>query len=275
MKLSALFHARYLPHIRRRLKPRTVVEYERLADTLVLPTFGDSELAAITLTRVEDWHEGQDALVQANRALALLSGLLGYAAKRDLLPANPCRGVHRNKERPREHFFMPAEAQTIVGAARAFPDIRGQYIALVLLTGCRPGELVETAVSWRYGAALRVPDSKTGVRTVYLPDAACAILDALTPAVGTSAGDHRYFPDDMDLRRAWTTILRSAGVPAARMYDLRHTFASAALAAGQSLSVVGLLLGHKKAQTTMRYVHLAPDTGLRAAAAAVERLGVQ
>lgn len=274
MKLAALFHTRYLPHIRRHLKPRTVAEYTRLADTLVLPTFGGLELGAITLTRVEDWHERQQAEVQANRALALLSGVLGYAAKRDLLPANPCRGVHRNKERPNEHFYQPAEAQAIVSAARAFPDARGPYIALVLLTGARPSELLKSAVSWRSGAVLRTPDGKTGGRTIYLTDASCAILDALTPAADTPTGERRYFPDGMDLRRAWTTILRSAGVPAARMYDLRHTFASAALAAGESLSVIGLLLGHRKAQTTMRYSHLSPDTGLRAAAAAVERLGV-
>jgi len=102
-----------------------------------------------------------------------------------------------------------------------------------------------------------------------LPPAACAILDDLTVVNG------RYFPAGMDLRRAWVRILRAAGVPVARMYDLRHTFASSALAAGVGLDIVGRLLGHRKAQTTLRYAHLAPDTGLAGALAATQRMGVQ
>ena len=108
---------------------------------------------------------------------------------------------------------------------------------------------------------------------VYLPPAACAILDGLDPYRGAK-GEWRYFPDGMDLRRAWERILRQSGVPVARIYDLRHTFASSALAAQQSLAVVGQLLRHKKYQTTLRYAHLAADVGLEGAAAAVARMGV-
>jgi len=144
MTLANILANRYLPHMRRHLKPRTVAEYTRLADTLLLPTFGALPIASITLSTVEDWHDKQTAMVQANRALALLSAALGYAVARGFIPANPCTGVRRNPERHREHFYMPADAQAIHAAALAFPDIRGRYVALCLLTGARPSELLDS-----------------------------------------------------------------------------------------------------------------------------------
>ena len=44
----------------------------------------------------------------------------------------------------------------------------------------------------------------------------------------------------------------------ARIHDLRHTFASTAVATGQSLPMIGKL-GHTQVQTTARYAHLAAD----------------
>ena len=43
-------------------------------------------------------------------------------------------------------------------------------------------------------------------------------------------------------------------------HDLRHSFASRALALGQSLPMVAKLLGHTQLQTTARYAHLAPSS---------------
>ena len=45
-----------------------------------------------------------------------------------------------------------------------------------------------------------------------------------------------------------------------RIHDLRHSFASRALALGESLSMIGKLLGHNKIDTTARYAHLARDS---------------
>lgn len=55
------------------------------------------------------------------------------------------------------------------------------------------------------------------------------------------------------------------GLTDTRPYDLRHTFASAGAGSGLSLPIIGALLGHTQARTTMRYAHLA-DHPLRAAA---------
>jgi integrase len=269
VNLAQLFSSRYLPHARRTLKARTVAEYERLAARVILPALGALELGALTLDQVEEWHVDTPGQVQANRALAVLSAALSYAVERSLLAVNPCRGAARNREQGREFFYLPGQTRAILQAAATWPDIRGRYIALTLLTGCRPDELLECTPAWRTAGAVRLPDAKTGSRTLFLSPTAEAILDALAPLPGSG----RYFPAGMDLRRAWEGIVKTAGVPRARRYDLRHTFASAALAAGTGLDVVGLMLGHRKRETTLRYAHLAPDIGVNAAAAAAARMG--
>jgi integrase len=54
----------------------------------------------------------------------------------------------------------------------------------------------------------------------------------------------------------------------ARIYDLRHSFASVGAGGGLSLQIIGRLLGHTQMRTTLRYAHLADDP-LREAAAKI------
>jgi integrase len=271
MTLNQLFDAKYLPHATRTLKPRTVAEYTRLARVFVLPQLGDRAIDTLALEDAEKLHTSVPGAVQANRVVAVLSAMLTYAADRRLLPMNPCRGVERNKEKGREFFYNKAQCQRILAAALSFPDVRGKYIALGMLTGARPGELIQMTPAWCVKDAIRTPDGKTGGRVIYLSPAARRIVDSLPEP----APEGRYFPEDMDLRRAWARIVRAAKVPAARLYDLRHTFASAALANDVSLDVIGMMLGHRKRETTLRYAHLSAETGANAAAAAAVSMGVK
>jgi integrase len=50
-----------------------------------------------------------------------------------------------------------------------------------------------------------------------------------------------------------------AALPDLRIHDLRHSYASGALALGEGLPMIGKLLGHTQVQTTTRYAHLAND----------------
>ena len=45
-----------------------------------------------------------------------------------------------------------------------------------------------------------------------------------------------------------------------RRNDLRHSFASRALALGEGLPIIGRLLGLRRVETTARYTHLARDS---------------
>jgi integrase len=268
-KFTTLFENRYLPWARRHLKAKTLAEYERLTRREILPRLGERFIEQITLDDAEELHTAVPGKVQANRAISYLSAVLTFAVERRLLALHPFRGlIRRNREKGREFFYSPAQTRALLDAAARCLDIRAKYIALELLTGTRPGELIESGPNWRHGAVLQLPDDKTGGGSVFLSPRACAILDSLEAVGG------KYFPDLTlgSLRRPWERLCRDAGVPRARMYDLRHTFASAALAAGHNLDAVGQAMRHRKVQTTRRYAHLAPDVGVKIAAAAAERM---
>ena len=76
-----------------------------------------------------------------------------------------------------------------------------------------------------------------------------------------------------DLQRPWRRIRERAGLEDVRIHDLRHSFASRALALGESLTMIGKLLGHTQVQTTARYAHLARDSIQNAAARIAGSIG--
>lgn len=62
-----------------------------------------------------------------------------------------------------------------------------------------------------------------------------------------------------DVHGLWVALRDKLGFKDVRIHDLRHTHASALISAGATLFDVGAQLGHKQAQTTMRYAHLMKD----------------
>ena len=70
-----------------------------------------------------------------------------------------------------------------------------------------------------------------------------------------------------NIDRSWCKVRERAELKDVRIHDLRHSFASRALALGESLPMIGKLLGHTRVQTTARYAHLAEDS--------VERIGAE
>ena len=76
-----------------------------------------------------------------------------------------------------------------------------------------------------------------------------------------------------DLTYYWNSIQARAGLEGVRIHDLRHSHASRALALGESLTMIGRLLGHSKVGTTARYAHLVDDTEKAAAARTGDSLG--
>ena len=73
-----------------------------------------------------------------------------------------------------------------------------------------------------------------------------------------------------DLFEFWKRIRKEAGLEDVRLHDLRHSFASTGTGRGESLYIVGSILGHRDAKTTQRYSHL-HDNPKRAAADRISR----
>jgi len=214
----------------------------------------------------------------AARSLAVLGAMLQFAVDRKLIPENPAKGVPPYKGEKKERFLSEAEvARWSDIVARMEHDGRlhpsaAAGLRLLVLTGCRKSEIM--TLRWSYvdfdRSCLRLPDSETREKIVHLPSAAVELLSAL-PRVSTWVlpGDRqRRLVDDghyTGLQKAWERVREQASLPGLRLHDLRHSFASFAVADGQSLFMVAKLLGHKQTRTTERYAHLAADPILAAA----------
>ena len=145
-------------------------------------------------------------------------------------------------------------------------------IRLLLLTGCRKGEVVSLRWSLYREGKLFLPDSNVGQRTIWLSSAVRAILDGLPRATtwvfpSPQSGSH---PNGETVRSAWCRVRAEADVRDVRPHDLRHTFESHAVLQGIPLPVVSRLLGHKRPSMTLRYAHV----GDRETNAPAERSGV-
>ena len=72
----------------------------------------------------------------------------------------------------------------------------------------------------------------------------------------------------MTITQVWHRVRAEADLRDVRIHDLRHTYASMALAQGETVLTIGRLLGHSDPATTLKYTHLSDDM-LREAADAV------
>ena len=148
-------------------------------------------------------------------------------------------------------------------------------IRLLVLTGCRSSEIRTLRWADYRDGHIFLRDSKTGPRTVWLSEAARAVLDALTrtspwvfPAV------RRKGPvSKKALSEAWSKVRSEAGLKDVRLHDLRHSYASVAIASGETVLAVGRLLGHRDPETTLKYAHHAEADAERAASAMGAVLG--
>ncbi len=272
--------ARYLTeYVSVRCKPGTAALYRSVIDRHVLPALGRAPLAALSRAQVAEFHESlYETPAVANTALRILSSMHRLAAGWGMVPEgtpNPCKALVKYPERRRERFLTDSEF-TRLGEALDEAEARGgasasavAAIRLLALTGCRRSEVLklrreDVALE---AAELRLPDSKTGARAVPLPPQAVELLASLLSAhdgpwviPGRKPGTPLRNIDE-----AWRAIRKRAGLEDARLHDLRHSWASRALALGEALPVIGKLLGHSKMETTARYAHLARDSAQEAA----------
>jgi integrase len=270
--------ARFLAeHAEAKRKPSTAREYRRLLEHVVLSAIGTRKAADIARRDIERLHQARRTTpTEANRALACLSAMFNIAERWGLRPdgSNPCRHVEKYPQRRRERFLSAEELARLGDALAAYAGSPYAIAAVKLLvfTGARLGEVLGLRWEWidfERGEA-RLPESKTGAKTLHLPPPALAVLAELPRLdgnphviVGGKGGAAL-----VNLEKPWRAIRAAAGLDDVRLHDLRHAFASVAASSGLGLPIIGKILGHSQPATTARYAHLASDP-VKAAAATV------
>jgi integrase len=253
----------------------------------ILPKWGRQHIDEVTQQSVIEFHHGMRASgyapATANRVIILLRYMYNLAKKWKISGAenNPTAGVQLFEcNNARERFLTTEETQRLIGALEGSDNPQLKYIVpILILTGMRKMELLKAQFQdidierklWR------IPLPKSGkARHVPLSDSVLQILAQLprwekcTYVVPNPKTKLPY----VSIYHSWNTARKSVGMPELRMHDLRHSFASFLVNAGQSLYTVSNLLGHTQIKTTQRYSHLSTDTLLSAVGAMASAAGL-
>ncbi|MDE0241447.1 MAG: tyrosine-type recombinase/integrase [bacterium] len=262
-----------------RCKPSTRRRHNISLRTQLLPMFGHMRLDRISRRNVNRWFDRYSAQAPggANYTLDLLRQIMNHAKLHGHVPTNPATGIRRNPRRKFNRFLSREELSrlhdmlAVLETERPSRRVWADIVRLLLLTGCRCGEIINLKWDEVAADALELGDSKTGPRKVYLNSEARFII-----ARQPRSDSLHVFPSPRHPSRPvggtrdfWHRLRKRAGIEDVRLHDLRHTFASYAVVQGVPLPTVARLLGHRQVSMTMRYAHVADWE----VAAAADRIG--
>ena len=271
-------------------KPRTRKSYAWLMKKHILPYFKEQKITDVTKADIAHFQHALRATpTSANHCLQILSKIFNLSEMWGLRPdaSNPCRHIKQYPSKGCERYLSKQEAKRlgeVLQEIKSYPDenLSAVYcIQLLLLTGCRLGEI--QTLKWDYvdeeHQVLRLPDSKTGAKLVYLGSGVTNLLEEIR--------HHPLRPQDnpyviwgkkpgtclQEIQKPWRRFRKMADLEDMRIHDLRHSFASFAVSKGMSLPMLGKLLGHSQVQTTARYAHLMAEPLTQAASEVTTVLG--
>ena len=271
-----------------RCKPRTAKNYRLAIRHQILPALGAKALKDVGPEDVTSLHHKlRDTPAAANQAVWVLSRMFAQAESWGMVPPGrrPTRHVRQYRDTPRERFLTPEEYRHL-GAVLTRLETEASMmpsavaaIRLLMLTGCRSDEIL--TLKWddvdRTARVLRLRDSKTGPRMVPLTGPVLKVLDGIGREDGIPWVLRGAKPGSRlaCLSYHWRRIKQETGLHDVRVHDLRHSYASRALALGEGLPAIGRLLGHVRVSTTAKYAHLMRDAEKTAARRTGDSIGAQ
>lgn len=270
--MSALAERVINEHLMVTCKPNTQKYYKLLLKDRILPFLGCMKISSVTSANIHALQYSMQHIPEsANHCIKILSKIFNLAHAWGLYTnTNPCRHIKKFKSKRIERYLNQEETKRlgeVLNEVKQYPDenLSAVYcIQLLILTGCRLGEI--QTLKWQYidyeNGVLKLPDSKTGAKTVYVGSAVMSLLQEIK--------EHPRRPTDNtyviwgkkqgaylnNVQKPWRRFRKLAGLNDVRIHDLRHNFASFAVNRGMSLPIIGKLLGHTQTQTTARYAHL-------------------
>jgi integrase len=288
-----------------KLRDKSYESYESLLRRYIRPVLGERILSAITPLDVQSAYQKMIDRGLSARTVrythSVLRSAIRQAIRWRLLLQDPTDGAQLPRLGRREMSVLNAEQSRIFVSA-ALKTHYGPVFTVALTTGMRPSEylalkwqdidwdrgtvsvvrtLERSAGGWRFAETKRARSRRIikfqdwvletlknlQVKTIWR--SGCSRPDN-SELVFTSPAGHPIHSDK--LAKRFKAILRQVGLPVIRLYDLRHTAATLALAAGVPPKVVAEQLGHASAAFTLDiYSHLLPHMQ-EEAAIKVERI---
>ncbi len=249
-------------------------------------------MKAIRRSHVEAWVKAMSATLAASTIktrYVIVRSVFRAAVADKILASDPSQGITLPRQRKAD-AAMRIPTVDEVGKLLAHADSQRvstrkgfrAYVALCAFAGLRLGEAAGVQVGdidflrrqlkvtrrlQRGGGTYAVRPPKYGSeRVVYLPDELIVMLSEHVAAhVGEgeparwlfTVGDDPMYDNAITWR--WRATRNAAGLPHARLHDLRHFYASGLIAAGCDVVTVQRALGHTSATTTLNtYSHLWP-----------------
>lgn len=265
-----------LRHKERLWRPSTREIARVTLNSSLLPYFKGRAISSITHVDVEKWYAGLHWKPgAATFAAKLLSGIMRTAEDMGARPedSNPVSGLRYYRLHKRDRVLTPDEMARLGAAIKKWRKdypLEMAQLMMLILTGCRLGEMEK--LHWRdyRNGNLHLPDSKTGPKTIFLSSHARAVLDGMkTPRRGLVFPHPKHCKRGIRVNVFWRWHRNEIGLGDVRLLDLRHNYASVAVRSGENLVTIGKLLGHTGQDTTLGYAHL-DDAMMRDAVAVVD-----
>ncbi len=243
--------------IERHIKPlvgsKSVLSFSQRDADRLLADIASGRSAADIKTRKQGRAIVRGGKGIANRTIELVASMMTFAIQRQVRPDNPVKGVRKFRLQPRQRFLTTAELARLGECLKVGEGVEDPFalaaIRFLLFTGCRKNEALAMQWSWidLERKVVNLPDSKTGAKPILLPAPALQLLNDL-PRIKDNV---HVFPSQrakthfVGLQRVWDRIRKAAELADVRLHDLRHSFASVGAARGDSLYIVGKLLGDR------------------------------
>lgn len=230
----------------------------------------EGETAGVVRTKARGYARMKGGLGSARRVLQTTAAMFAWAVEQELMTANPARAIRLPAPTAKERRLSEAEAGRLLAVLAEMESHKlihprfAATIRLLLFTGARKGEIL--GLQWSevdlVGRRLVLPGHRTksggwvGQRRIPLSAQAIAVLEGVPrrnewvfPAGRRMSGHAK------GLQKPWERLCAHAGLTGLRVHDLRHSFASLALAKNENLVLISRVLGHTTTRMTERYIH--------------------